>query len=47
VALNLQTVNWNAIDDLIFVASHIKESVKRLVPDIEQQVRAHVVYLFY
>ena len=37
-------VNWNTIDDLIFVASHIKESMKRLVPDIEQQVRTHVVY---
>jgi SAM-dependent methyltransferase len=37
-------VNWNAIDDLIFVASHIKESMKRLVPDIEQRVRTHVVY---
>ena len=37
-------VNWDAIDDLIFVAPHIKESMKDLVPDIEQRVRTHVVY---
>lgn len=37
-------VNWSAVDDLIFVAPHVKERLKLQIADIDRRVRTHIVY---
>lgn len=39
----IQAVNWKNVDDLIFVAPHIKEIVARQIPNLEQNVNFHVI----
>ena len=37
-------VDWIKIDDLIFVAPHMKENLKLQLPDIENKVKTHIIY---
>jgi len=36
-------INWDKIDDLIFVADHIRAMVQQQVPQLSQKVRIHTV----
>ena len=38
-----QQINWENVDDLIFVSPYIREVLKNQVPDIDTRVRTHVV----
>lgn len=37
-------VNWENVDDLIFVAAHVKEMLKTKIPDLESRVSTHVIH---
>ncbi|MBW2490282.1 MAG: tetratricopeptide repeat protein, partial [Deltaproteobacteria bacterium] len=37
-------IDWNKMNDLIFVAPHIKENFKLQLPDIENRVKTHIIY---
>lgn len=37
-------IDWKKMDDLIFVAPHIKENLKLQLPDIENRVKTHIIY---
>ena len=39
-----QNIDWKKVNDLIFVALHIRESLKLQIPEIEQRVRTHIVH---
>lgn len=36
-------VNWSKVDDLVFVAPHIRDILKLQIPDIEDKVSTHVI----
>ena len=37
-------VDWVKIDDLIFVAPHIRDMALSKIPDLEQNVRTHIIH---
>lgn len=37
-------VNWSVVDEVIFVANHIREIVKKMVPTFDSLVVSHVVH---
>ncbi|MBU1626270.1 glycosyltransferase, partial [bacterium] len=37
-------VNWKNVDDLIFVAPHVKEITKLKLPWLEDMVKTHIIY---
>ncbi len=39
-----QQIDWTVVDYLVFVAPHIREIVKRHIPDIEKRVCTKVIY---
>lgn len=39
-----EQVNWENVDDLIFVAKHVKESLKEKIPDLEDRVKSHIIH---
>ena len=36
-------INWDNVDDLIFVARHVLDTVKLQIPDIDQRVKTHII----
>ncbi len=40
----IRMVNWENVDDLVFVAPHIKDIVLQQVPYLEKSVRLHVIF---
>ncbi|MDD5529898.1 MAG: glycosyltransferase [bacterium] len=36
-------INWSVVNTLVFVANHIKEILKRKIPDIEKKVKIEVI----
>ena len=37
-------VDWNKIDDLIFVAPHIRDIARSAIPDLDQNVRTNIIH---
>jgi len=37
-------VNWRTVDDLVFVAPHIREIVVKQLPNLDNEVDIHVIY---
>jgi tetratricopeptide (TPR) repeat protein len=40
---SIQNVHWKNVDDLIFVAPHIENIIKRQIPSLNQTVNSHVI----
>lgn len=40
----IRLVNWENVDDLVFVAPHIKDIVLRQVPNLEKNVHLHIIF---
>ncbi|HAV42859.1 TPA: hypothetical protein DCX15_02440 [bacterium] len=37
-------VNWENVDDLIFVAEHVREVLKKKIFDLENRVKTHIIH---
>lgn len=40
----IRLVNWENVDDLVFVAPHIRDIVLRQVPNLDKNVHLHVIF---